>query len=85
MSRDRYVTRYSNHFELADGQDLEVRYWAKHICASHPENDCGEPAFYIEGISVTREELPPEVTAEVIAELVDNAKRDWRDCDDNVD
>lgn len=79
MSRfNRYTERYVNHFELADGKDLEVRYFVKDFGPSHPENDTSELSFYIDGCAVERSELPSEVTDQIIDELVDDAKKDSR-------
>jgi hypothetical protein len=66
---------YYNSRELENGQLLEIRWVSEFYGTSHPDNCDSEISFRLDGFTVERDELPAEVTAEVIAELVNSAKR----------
>lgn len=68
MSR-RY-RHYRNELELSDGRTLEVYYSEEQGIADRGDVDAST-SFRIDGVPCNESELPAEVTAEVIAQLVD--------------
>lgn len=69
--------RWYNSMVLEDDRLLEVCHVIKQQrggYADRAEQD-EETLFRLAGVEVLREQLPPEVTAEVIAKLVDDATR----------
>lgn len=63
---------YENSMELSDGRTLRIDFVVRHYPASYthpPEDDASETYFRLAGKSIDREDLPGEVTDEIIAEL----------------
>lgn len=72
----KYVEAFKNSLELSNGNTLTISYTAWGGGNNDPDADSSEVIFSIKGTPVLREELPPEVTASVIEELIFNASRD---------
>lgn len=80
-----YYRYYTNGTEPSDGSWFSIKFTTlTHPCAygSHPDDDTSEVVFYINDESVVREELPSEITDEVIAKLVDAANEYSPEYDD---
>lgn len=73
---------WRNELELEDGRLLEVKYVERGYqgYADSAERDT-EVFFRLAGVEVDQSELPPEVTVEVVAKLIDSAVRSEPDCD----
>lgn len=65
---------YRNEHEMVDGRTFQVRIDCTTGYADPAENGIDETFFYIDGMPHRREELPDEITDEIIAELIDSAR-----------
>lgn len=59
--------------ELEDGRILYVYFTGVDYGSGHPENYC-EQSFELDGEPISREDLPAEVTTEIIEKLSFDAK-----------
>lgn len=67
---------YDNSMDLGDGSYLEIRVVVKQQRGGYvdPAEVDQEVYFRIDGKDLDREDLPPEVTADVIEELINSAR-----------
>ena len=71
---------YQSSKELGDGSFIEFQLRRTYGLEGEPTD---KAVFRIGGTLFSREGLPPEITAEVVAELVDSASRCPASCDWN--
>ncbi len=79
IGRNRELTAWHNFYELEDGRELKILYTrvTDHATFNDPEeSEDSETEFYLDGESVVREELPAEITDEIITKLEANASED---------
>lgn len=66
---------YRNSMEIPDGRGLSVEFTVK----THPENphedEQSEPVYFLDGKPCSWEELPGEISFEIVTKLVDTAQR----------
>ena len=70
---------WKNTLELEDGRELTIRFYTKTLPQSFndpEEREDSETDYFIDGEPVDREDLPSEVTDEVLEELDSNAIED---------
>lgn len=79
---NRYAKEAFESFkELGDGSVLEMRIWYfidRRIYDTENVEE-PEPAFRLDNRDIAREDLPPEITAQVIEELINSANPVPRD------
>jgi hypothetical protein len=70
---------WKNTLELEDGRELTIRFYSETLPQSFDnpeEREDSETDYFIDGKPVDREDLPGEVTDEVLAELEADAIED---------
>lgn len=70
---------YKNSYELSDGRMLTIKFACSTLRGGFhdpDETECSETDFFIDGEECTRDELPSEVTDELIERLEREADED---------
>lgn len=75
MGRSFYQA-YENSMELEDTRILRISYVIKREQSSYDEDDQSETLFFLDRTLICREDLPAEITDDVITKLEDNASPD---------
>lgn len=76
------LSAWENSHEMKDGRTLTIKFTRSTMEATFndpEESEDSETRFYIDGLEVLREELPDDVTDEIIEKLELDAEYDPRE------
>ena len=77
------VTDYIATFQLPNRDEISLTYTTIRPINDNWGTTQSEPEFYLNGVSISRSQLPRAITAEIIAELIATAaissrRSDWQ-------